>query len=499
MKKVLSLILILSFSFLAACEEKERTIPFDRYNIVKKQIIIENSTEGSALLSVREKRAARLFRQYMREYINKNRSSTQLFSKLKPDITKSNLFQMIRKMPKGANLHVHAPVILPAEKLYDLAAETKNTYVYWKKGKKQGKLQIFDPAEVPDGFIPFNQAKSKGLTKEKLLSLWHLHSPDYSWFQLRDIYYRLTSFINANPDVYKAYYKAVFQDAADDNIDHMEIRMNFPLFKDKASKKTPGAPVFKEAYLEFKKDHPDFSVKVIYTVAKRKHKYRERILRAYHEMLEIKKQTADYSDLENPVDFIVGFDLAGNEDNSLSLTKFVPDFEVLYNQGHLRDLYLHAGESRLPLSSNIVDAYLLKSRRVGHGLNLYRYPQLTDKFAEEKIPLEIAPISNQMLGFVRDFRLHPAVEYMRRGIPIVLGSDDPTLFGNDGLSYDFFVAAVFWNLSLGDIKQLCLNSIQYSALSDAEKTVLLNQWITKWDQFIDQAVKTDNPNRKKVN
>lgn len=160
-------------------------------------------------------------------------------------------------------------------------------------------------------------------------------------------------------------------------------------------------------------------------------------MRAYHEMLEIKKQTADYSDPENPVDFIVGFDLAGNEDNSLSLTKFVPDFEVLYNQGHLRDLYLHAGESRLPLSSNIVDAYLLKSRRVGHGLNLYRYPQLTDKFAEEKIPLEIAPISNQMLGFVRDFRLHPAVEYMRRGIPIVLGSDDPMLFGNDGLSYDF--------------------------------------------------------------
>ena len=490
MKKILSLILIFSFSFLASCEEKERNIPFDRYNIVKKQIIIENSTEGSALLSAKEKRVARLFKKYMWEYISKNRSSTQLFSELKPNITKSNLFQMIRKMPKGANLHIHGPVILPAEKLYDLAAGTKNTYVYWKKGKKQGKLQIFDPAaEVPDGFIPFNQAKSKNLTKEKLLSLWRLHSPNYSWFQLRNIYYKLTSFVNANPDVYKAYYKAVFQDALDDNIDHMEIRMNFPQFKDEASKNTSGALVFKEAYREFKKDHPDFSVKVIYTVAKRTHKYSERILRVYHEMLKIKQQTADYSNPENPIELIVGFDLAGNEDNSLSLTKFVPDFEVLYNQGYLRDLYLHAGESRLPLSSNVIDAYLLKSRRVGHGLNLYRYPQLTDKFAEEKIPLEIAPISNQMLGFVRDFRLHPAVEYMRRGIPIVLGSDDPMLFGNDGLSYDFFVAAVFWNLSLGDIKQLCLNSIRYSALSEKEKKILLKQWIKKWDQFIDNAEK----------
>lgn len=497
MKKIFSFILILSFSFLAACEEKERTIPFDRYDIVKKQIIIENNTEGSALLSVREKRVARLFRQYMREYIGKHRSSTQLFSKLKPEITKSNLFQMIRKMPKGANLHVHAPIILPAEKLYDLAAGTKNTYVYWKKGRKQGKLQIFDPAEVPDGFVPFNQAKSKGLTKEKLLSLWQLHTPDYSWFRLRGVYYRLTSFINANPDVYKAYYKASFQDALDDNINHMEIRMNFPLFKEKSSKKILGAQALKEAYQEFKKDHPDFSVKVIYTIAKRQRKYGERILRSYHAMLDMKKQTADYSDPENPVDFIVGFDLAGNEDGSLSLTQFVPDFEVLYNQGHLRDLYLHAGESRLPLSSNIIDAYLLKSKRVGHGLNLYRYPQLMDKFAAEKIPLEIAPISNQMLGYIRDFRLHPAVEYMRRGIPIVLGSDDPMLFGNDGLSYDFFVAAVFWNLSLGDIKQLCLNSIQYSALSDAEKTVLLNQWIAKWDQFIDQMVKINNNSKDK--
>lgn len=66
MKKIFSLILILSFSVLAACEEKERTIPFDKYDIVKKQIIIENNTEGSALLSAKERRADRLFKQYMR-------------------------------------------------------------------------------------------------------------------------------------------------------------------------------------------------------------------------------------------------------------------------------------------------------------------------------------------------------------------------------------------------------------------------------------------------
>ena len=33
--------------------------------------------------------------------------------------------------------------------------------------------------------------------------------------------------------------------------------------------------------------------------------------------------------------------------------------------------------------------------------------------------------SNQILGFIPDIRNHPAAHYLRAGVPIVLGADDP--------------------------------------------------------------------------
>jgi adenosine deaminase CECR1 len=144
----------------------------------------------------------------------------------------------------------------------------------------------------------------------------------------------------------------------------------------------------------------------------------------------------------------------------------------------------------MPDATNIADAYLLKAKRVGHGLNLYRYPALADMFAKEKIPLEICPVSNQMLGYTPDLRAHPAVEYIRRGIPVVLGPDDPLVFGNGGLSYDFFMATVYWDLSLADIKQLCMNSITYSATTEKEKAALMDRWQKKWDAFIEKTARS---------
>ena len=129
MKKLFCLIFVLFLSFLAACKEKEKNIPFDQYDAVRRDILIENDTEGTVLLSGKERHVGRLFRQYMQEYIKENSSSTALFPELKPKIEKSKLFQLIRLMPKGANLHLHAPVLLPAEKLYDLASKTKK-HVY---------------------------------------------------------------------------------------------------------------------------------------------------------------------------------------------------------------------------------------------------------------------------------------------------------------------------------------------------------------------------------
>src|SRR5262249_57761729 len=101
---------------------------------------------------------------------------------------------------------------------------------------------------------------------------------------------------------------------------------------------------------------------------------------------------------------------------------------------------------------------------------------LEERLKKHGVAGEVCPISNQMLRYVSDLRMHPADGYLRRGVPCVLSNDDPGIFGNDGLSYDFWVATLAWDLDLRALKQLALNSLNYSGMTVAEKRTALVAW-----------------------
>jgi len=68
-----------------------------------------------------------------------------------------------------------------------------------------------------------------------------------------------------------------------------------------------------------------------------------------------------------------------------------------------------------------------------------------------------------------------------------INSDDPSVYGYDGLSYDFWTAFVFWELDVKALKKLVFNSINYSSLNDNEKKQSLAYLNKEWDNFIQKA------------
>jgi adenosine deaminase CECR1 len=66
----------------------------------------------------------------------------------------------------------------------------------------------------------------------------------------------------------------------------------------------------------------------------------------------------------------------------------------------------------------------------------------------------------------------------------VLSNDDPGIFGNDGLSYDFWVATLAWELDLRALKQLAMNSLHYSGMTDDEKRTAIGVWRQQWDLWL---------------
>lgn len=66
-----------------------------------------------------------------------------------------------------------------------------------------------------------------------------------------------------------------------------------------------------------------------------------------------------------------------------------------------------AGESTHRKNENLYDAVLMGSKRIGHGFNLAMHPHLQTLVKQNKTCIECCPISNVILGYVKDIKTHP--------------------------------------------------------------------------------------------
>ena len=397
-------------------------------------------------------------------------------------------------MPKGGLLHLHPPAAGQADWIIDKALNTPDCYVYWNESNSnfvKGQIHFFSKEDIPQGFFPIQQLHQKSASfKDSLRTLLTFGKNIYAdkvdiWGEFEAIFQRIFGFTYYQP-VFKDYYEHALQLLIADGIQHIELRevYGFPLY----DLHHPTAYFNSDTVVQYYRDiehklrqqEPAFSLKTIYTDIR--FRTQGEIWDALDKAFQLRRRHPD---------MVKGFDLVAEEDAGNSTLFYLDSWLSLDSLSKVygvdMPLYFHGGESDWVSTENLYDCILLGSKRIGHGFNLFRFPKLMTEVRKQDICLEINPLSNQILGYIKDLRIHPASYYLSQGIAITINSDDPLIFDYEGLTYDYWTAFMAWELDLKALKQLARNSLSYSSLSEIEKKKALQAWELKWKEFVAYA------------
>lgn len=116
----------------------------------------------------------------------------------------------------------------------------------------------------------------------------------------------------------------------------------------------------------------------------------------------------------------------------------------------------HAGETTD--AQSVWDALEIGAERIGHGIRSIEDPALLAALKERNVPLEVCITSNVRTGAVTSTDDHPAGKLYAAGVPMVLDTDDPAIFGCT-LEGEYRLAAERFGVSLD---QAAANSLTYA-------------------------------------
>jgi len=78
---------------------------------------------------------------------------------------------------------------------------------------------------------------------------------------------------------------------------------------------------------------------------------------------------------------------------------------------------------------------------------------------------------------------------LHKGLQASISSDDPGFFGYDGVTMDYLMAYIAWDLNLRDIKKLSLNGIEYSNITEDHKKYLKDEVFSQeWKVFVQNII-----------
>ena len=159
---------------------------------------------------------------------------------------------------------------------------------------------------------------------------------------------------------------------------------------------------------------------------------------------------------------VVALDLAGAE-ALFPNNMYLEEFELARKYGI--PFTIHAGEASD--FHSVESALNMGAVRIGHGIHSIQNEETMNRLVESKIPLEICPTSNldtKAIASLKDLKLD---EFMKRGVIVTINTDDPTV-SNTTLKEEYKLLKKM-GLSVKDAKQIALNTINSSFLSQTEK------------------------------
>lgn len=207
---------------------------------------------------------------------------------------------------------------------------------------------------------------------------------------------------------------------------------------------------------------------------------------------------------------IVAVNLVGAEDDPIAQRDFQQQmqiFQYLHQQYPGVSIALHAGElfprSARSVLSPIRDSIRVGyAQRIGHGLDIFEEPhadELAQEMADKQIAVEVNLTSNRLIIGVSG-QQHPLKYYLAHHVPVVLSTDDAGILRTD-LTREYWDAALHYQVDYATLKQINRNTLTYAFLpgkslwQDPEKAKVVRECVSL-DSLVCQQFIQHNPKAK---
>ncbi|KAL4809939.1 hypothetical protein BDV18DRAFT_129912 [Aspergillus unguis] len=422
----------------------------------------------------------------------------------------TTLWKILTAMPKGCLLHAHMEAMIDIDWMVEQALEVPGFYIespkplcpgpQWSEpfefryrpgieNESDEEVNIWHENYTPHRLVPvavaartfpggleaFKAWAISRMTINEEEALEHHHGIGDIWKKFGSCFTSIAGLFFTEP-IFRRSVPRLLQQLHEDGIKYVELRLALalgqPFYREGSNEAEPDFLYFLQcfqeevnAYMSSSQGKGFWGARLIWTA-----------IRSFPDE-SIKESMAHCIECKKAYPAVIaGFDFVGQEDLGRPLVDLLPlakwfEQQCADNQLNI-PFFFHAGEclgDGDSTDSNLVDAILLNSRRIGHAFSLYKHPLLIDLVKKKKILVEMCPISHEILRLTSSIMMHPMPALQARGVPVSLNNDDPAVLGHgrNGLSHDFYqVVAAFGNTGLSGIATMAEDSIRWAAFED---------------------------------